>query len=320
MIPVRTLSPDEQPELIASSRRRPARRGGAIGAGAHLRARNLCWEKCLLPALAFALLFLPACAQVLHHREFSVLGKSTQLLVVTTPAWTAQTGVLYRYERTRPNTAWRQVGHAIGVVVGKNGLGWEERPKPNVENAALQDADDFPVPDPGSARKASDPVKKAGDLRSPAGVFRIGSAFGRAAQAPPGWKMPYSSLSSTTEFTNDPKSKFHDQGLARTAMPSDGKSAEPVPGVGSFDWGLVLQQNAGPMRPGDGSCTFLDIWSGPGEPTTGCTATAKEQIKILLGWLDPNRQPLLVQLPAAEYTVLEKSWGLPPIAAQHNQE
>jgi len=322
MIPVRIPSPKEQPESNAAFRRSPARRIGAISyARAHLQVQYLNLPAWLFLSTVLTLLWQPASAQVLHHREISVLGNSTQLLVVTTPAWTAQTGVLHRYERSQPDMAWQLVGHAIGVVVGKNGLGWEEeRPKLNVEDAARQDSDIFVPPDPGTARTADDPAKKEGDMRSPAGVFRVGPAFGSAAQEPPGWRMPYWGLNSSTECVNDPKSKFYNHMLSRTAIPPDWKSSEPMQGVNSFDWGLIIQQNVFPVHPGDGSCIFLDVWSGPGKPTTGCTATAKEQIMILLGWLDPNRQPLLVQLPAAKYKALEKAWGLPALAAQRNRE
>lgn len=315
MIPLRMQLPMEQTEPIAAFRRRPARGNGAIPcAVAPLPVRNVNLRSWLLLSLFLTLLWQPAFPQVLHHREISVLGDSTQLLVVTTPAWTAQTGVLQRYERSGPNMAWREVGHAVGVVVGKNGLGWEqERPKQNTEDAALQDTNVFPTPDPGIARTANDPVKKEGDMRSPAGVFNVGPAFGSAAEPPPGWRMPYWSLNSTTECVNDPQSKFYNHVLSRMAVPPDWKSAEQMLGVGAFQWGLIIQQNTAPIRPGDGACIFLDVWSGPGKPTTGCTATAKEQIKILLAWLDPNRQPLLVQLPAAEYEALEKAWGLPPL-------
>jgi hypothetical protein len=47
-------------------------------------------------------------------------------------------------------------------------------------------------------------------------------------------------------------------------------------------------------------------------------ATAVERMQIILGWLDPARAPMLVQLPAAQYTALEKSWELPPLPKAAN--
>jgi hypothetical protein len=34
-------------------------------------------------------------------------------------------------------------------------------------------------------------------------------------------------------------------------------------------------------------------------------------MELLLGWLDPDRKPLLVQLPAAQYQKLGHRWNLP---------
>jgi hypothetical protein len=33
----------------------------------------------------------------------------------------------------------------------------------------------------------------------------------------------------------------------------------------------------------------------------------------LLRWLDPKRNPLIVQLPAGEYEKLKQHWGLPAL-------
>jgi hypothetical protein len=53
------------------------------------------------------------------------------------------------------------------------------------------------------------------------------------------------------------------------------------------------------------------IWRGPGQPTVGCTAMPQADLELLLGWLDPKRKPLLVQLPAAQYQKLRHRWNLP---------
>jgi D-alanyl-D-alanine dipeptidase len=57
----------------------------------------------------------------------------------------------------------------------------------------------------------------------------------------------------------------------------------------------------------------MHIWRGPGQPTVGCTAMAQADLESLLGWLDPERKPLLVQLPAAQYQKLRHRWNLPAI-------
>ena len=51
--------------------------------------------------------------------------------------------------------------------------------------------------------------------------------------------------------------------------------------------------------PGHGSCIFLHISPTPGTGTAGCTAMAAPALDEVMRWLDPARQPALVQMPAA---------------------
>jgi D-alanyl-D-alanine dipeptidase len=57
----------------------------------------------------------------------------------------------------------------------------------------------------------------------------------------------------------------------------------------------------------------MHIWLGTGEGTVGCTAMAQENVETLLGWLDPGKKPLLLQLPRAQYKHIKKRWKLPPL-------
>jgi hypothetical protein len=239
----------------------------------------------------------PATAQVLRREPFA-LRDSTQLLVVTTPEWNAGFGMLQRYERSSTSRTWKSVGHPVAVVVGQNGLGWDET------QAA----------DPEEARNLNDPVKKEGDLRSPAGIFHLGTTFGYASEKPSTWLMPYLHLTSSTVCVDDPKSKFYNRVLDLTAVSPDWTSSEHMlRNDDLYRWGLVVEQNDDPAQPGDGSCIFMHIWPGPGQRTVGCTATAEEQLEVVLGWLDPSQKPLLVQLPEFKYAALEKAWGLPAL-------
>ena len=172
---------------------------------------------------------------------------------------------------------------------------------------------------PGYARSPSDPVKKEGDHKSPAGLFRLGEAFGYAAKEPAGWKMKYVPLSSSTDCVDDSQSRFYNQILDSSTVSPDWKSAEHMRDAGeAYRWGLVIQHNAHPARPGDGSCVFMHIWGGSGHGTEGCTAMPEPQIMSILGWLKPSANPLLVQMPIQQYRRLAKAMSLPapPTAAK----
>lgn len=234
-----------------------------------------------------------------------ILSRSTQIIVVTTSSWDAVEGRLQRYERSGTQETWNAVGEPISVVVGKKGLGW---------GIGLSATDD------SNLRIASDPVKREGDGKSPAGVFALGTAFGYASEPLPGLKMEYLNLNPSIECVDDPGSKHYNRIVDRSVVTPDWNSSEHMRDVGeSYRWGIVVDHNgivmgaASPPEPGGGSCVFLHIWQSRSEGTAGCTAMSRMDLERLLVWLDPARKPLLVQLPEPAYERLSKHWSLPKL-------
>jgi hypothetical protein len=228
-----------------------------------------------------------------------VLRTSLQMVLVTTPDWSTVDGHLQRYERTSAGGEWKPVGDPIAIVVGKKGMAWGAGVVPT---------------DGAGIRDSADPVKKEGDGKSPAGLFRIGSAFGYAAQPPASWKMSYISLTPTVECVDDAASQFYNQVVDRATVTPDWNSSEHMANVGiAYRWGAVVNQNMNPIVPNGGSCVFIHVWGGPGMGTAGCTAMAQEQLEPILAWLDPAKNPLLVQLPVADYKKLRQAWHLPSL-------
>ena len=98
--------------------------------------------------------------------------------------------------------------------------------------------------------------------------------------------------------------------------------------VGNFDWkssekmftvrpqydlGVFVAYNSYPAIPGNGSCIFLHIWKDANTGTAGCTAMARENLEKVVRWLDPTKNPYLVQMPEAEYDSQRKSLKLPKL-------
>src|SRR5579871_1777988 len=179
------------------------------------------------------------------------------------------------------------IGNAIPVSLGRSGLGWGEGLHP---------------------AQSSGPVKKEGDGRSPAGIFRMGTAFG---YRPLDGKWPYRVLTPDTECVDDAQSKRYNRLVDRSTEKVDWKSSEKM--LRSDDLyriGIVVLHNDQPI-PGKGSCIFLHIRATPESATVGCTAMEPNHIETILKWLDPAKRPILVQLPKAEYQRLKKEWELP---------
>lgn len=236
--------------------------------------------------------------------EPSPFGHSTQMIAVTTSGWNAVEGRLQRYERVTAQENWRALGEPISIVVGENGLGWG-----------------IGVIDDRGVRATRDPVKREGDGRAPAGVFALGTAFGYAAQPLPGLKLPYLTLSPTTECVDDISSKHYNRIVDRSVVSPDWSSSEKMRNTGeSYRWGIVIDHNgiitdrdAVSPEPGGGSCVFLHIWHSHDQGTAGCTAMSQVELETLLTWLDPARKPLLVQLPQPVYEGLIHRWLLPEL-------
>jgi hypothetical protein len=236
-------------------------------------------------------------------KEPRALSSSTQMIVVTRDSWDSPQGTLRRYERQRSGHPWHAVGGPIAVMIGKSGLGW---------GTGLLKPPKQGVRDPMD----KDPVKKEGDGKAPAGVFHLSKIFGYAAQAQPGWKMPYISLTPTIECVDDEKSKFYNTLVDTSTISPDWGNHENENMRRSDDlyrWGILVDHNANPPVPGGGSCIFMHIWRGPAQPTVGCTAMPQADLEMLLGWLAPERKPLLVQLPVAQYQKLRHHWNLPAV-------
>ena len=216
-----------------------------------------------------------------------LLEKAQQMLVVTTPGWNNVDGTMRRFEKQ--DGKWQPVGGAFPIVVAKNGLGWDA----NTEVPAAISA----------------PMKKEGDGRSPAGVFKITELFGfePAMQA----KLPYQPLTESIECVDDANSMAYNQIVDRKDIPNpDWDSSEKMRTIDQYQIGAVVDYNS-PKVPGAGSCIFLHIWKGPGHGTAGCTAMDEEKVQELANWMDEKKNPILVQLPAAIYERVRMSWQLP---------
>ena len=224
----------------------------------------------------------------------SGLSASRQMLLVTTKDWNSVTGTMRRFARKSAQDKWLEAAKPISIVVGRNGLGWG-RGLP------------LPVTLPG-------PIKHEGDGKSPAGVFRLGSAFGLAEpDKMKDIKLPYRQLTESIECVDDVKSTNYNSIVDRAQQsPPDWNSSEKMRAVGAqYRLGIVVDHNVEPRENGGGSCIFIHIWQSAATGTSGCTAMAPENIETIIRWLNPEEHPVLVQLPEAACKELQGKLALP---------
>jgi D-alanyl-D-alanine dipeptidase len=219
------------------------------------------------------------------------LGASQQMVVVTASNWQATVGWLRRFERS--DKGWQVSGPPFRVVLGRGGLGWGRGA--------------HPLPQPG-------PQKQEGDGRSPAGIFPLPYAFGYAApDSVREIKLPYVQCTISLECVDDTNSSYYNVIVdRRSVVGPDWKSSEKMRrSDDEYRLGIFVGHDSSPAQPGAGSCIFIHIWKGPDVPTSGCTAMSAGAIESLLGWLDGQAHPVLVQLPETEYQRFQTAWGLP---------
>ncbi len=217
-------------------------------------------------------------------------GSVSQLIVVRSQTWMETTGLLERYEKE--NGQWTRVGKAWPVSLGSKGMAW---------GRGLHSLD------------LNGPVKKESDKKAPAGIYKVGQAYGPSLTPPVNSIWPYQHINEKWFCVDDPKSVAYNR-VVNCDNPciKDWRSAEEMRRKDHlYDWVINIDQNFPDIKSDCGSCIFFHVWRKPGSPTEGCTAMSEENIRELLAWLKPQAQPHLVQLPKDIYEKLKSVWTLP---------
>ncbi len=217
------------------------------------------------------------------------LRKSSQLILVLARDWNATKAKLHTFERDDAGS-WKPAGIDSDVVIGRKGMAW---------GIGLH----------GGCRSGG-PCKQEGDERSPAGSFELDEVFG-VASAPPS-HFPYRQIHADTEAIDDPGSRYYNRLVDARQLPrKDWASSEHMLRMDEiYRLGIIVRHNWR-QKPDAGSCIFLHTWLGAEEGTSGCTAMPALVLQRLIRWIDQAKQPVLVQLPLAEYHRLQSNWKLP---------
>ncbi len=208
--------------------------------------------------------------------ETSLPASCQQVMLVLSPHAESVPARLWLLEREGTG-GWRTIAGPLSVTLGRKGLAWGEGEHTTQAPAGFR-------------------VKREGDGCSPAGVFRIPFAFGLANAEEAAWlRLPYTPLTPTIIGVDDPKSRHYNQVVDNAKVERDWDSNEAmIRHDGLYRWGAFIAHNPNGI-PGLGSCIFLHLWPGPGESTAGCTGMSEEDIRTVLRWLDPGKDPRIVQ-------------------------
>jgi L,D-peptidoglycan transpeptidase YkuD (ErfK/YbiS/YcfS/YnhG family) len=229
--------------------------------------------------------------------SFRIPSATRQLIVGVATDWDANTVELGRFER-RKGGAWQRVGQTWPGRLGRAGLAWGRglAPATPPENVTM---------------------KVEGDLRSPAGVFTLGAAYGYAPDVDRNLKQPYVRVTSRDLFVEDPASPLYNTHVRldrepQTAWEKDQRMELSDP---AHSLQLFIGHNAPPdVAAGAGSAILFHNWRRNGDATTaGCTAMAPSWMSEIVRWIDPAKAPLYVLLPREYYASVASTWRLPPL-------
>ncbi|MEY3393899.1 MAG: hypothetical protein RL346_135 [Verrucomicrobiota bacterium] len=223
---------------------------------------------------------------------FELPADSTQCIVGISEGWDSSHVTLSRHEKR--SGKWVKVGKEWQGRLGSKGLAWGRGLHPNPPRATL---------------------KQEGDKRSPAGVFDLGGVWGAHQSINKHAKMPYHQVTSRDLWVEDPHSALYNQFLSLKHEPRTEweKKAQMVQNDHSHSLKWFIKHNSTPaVVPNGGSSIFFHIWRREGaSASAGCTTMEENKLREMIATVDPERRPLYVLLPRAEYDQRKPTWKLP---------
>jgi L,D-peptidoglycan transpeptidase YkuD (ErfK/YbiS/YcfS/YnhG family) len=239
----------------------------------------------------YAALLIALCIGGVLHAQVKDFGKefqTKQLIIVTAPSWNSIHGTLSFYEADGENK-WIAVLQNVSVTLGRTGMAWGKGLQPAHLNIGT--------------------LKHEGDGKSPAGIFMLTTLFSYGEMKS---KMDHIIADSTLYCVDDVNSAYYNQLVNTRNISKDWNSAEDMKRKDVlYKAGVVVAYNTNPVRKGDGSCIFLHIWKSSDDSTSGCTAMTESNLQMIIQALDKKKNPVLVQMPVAEYAHMKKNYILP---------
>jgi len=210
----------------------------------------------------------------------SSLFSFEQIVVVIADNLDSNRATLQSYELHEDT--YHKYADSFEVNLGTNGLAWRKNPFIVIKDALY---------------------KKEGDLKSPAGIFKLSTVYGYAPSIQTA--MDYTP-SSENLICIDDTSSHHYNSIQKI---------DSALNISSFEWmkredklykyAIFVEHNSDKVD-GDGSCIFMHIQKAISASTAGCTSMHETQLKELIMWLDKKKQPLLVQIPKSKCLKYER--------------
>lgn len=190
------------------------------------------------------------------------IGNSEQAVVVTTSSFENVLANIQLFEKD--NGQWKQISSQFSGDVGMHGFTWN---------------------------------KVEGDGKTPIGKFSFGTGFGKDAN--PGTQIEYRQVNNNDYWVDDSNSSLYNTWQAGPANGRWSSGEKLLRSDWLYDYAVAINYNTEKAR-GKGSAIFLHIWRGPGSGTAGCVATSQDNLLKIIRWLNPAKNPVIIQGPMSE--------------------
>lgn len=205
-------------------------------------------------------------ALLIAEHNKSNLENSEQLLVVYNYKPENYSAVLVALERKDRN--WVVKDNPVEAGIGKNGF--------------------------------APPLNKLeGDGKSPTGIFRLGKLFTYEKQV--NTLMEYQQTTKDDKWIDDPNSQDYNTFIRGS---TNAKSYENLLlKSDAYKYCMVIEYNMNPVIKGKGSAIFFHLGIKKPYFTAGCVAINENNMKLIVNWLDPKRNPTIIM---GNFNVLKK--------------
>lgn len=136
--------------------------------------------------------------------------------------------------------------------------------------------------------------KVEGDLKTPAGLFTLGPAFGILDAPETG--LSYRQADENNYWVDDPASSLYNTWTELTDGRGWSSAEHLIDYSPQYNYSVVINYNMSPTVPDAGSAIFLHCGSNA---TAGCIAIGQEDMLSVLAWLDETAAPSILIYSAA---------------------
>ena len=248
---------------------------------------------------AIQLLMLSCTDKLSYEKE--LIGNSSNIVLVVSENWNDSLAQVYLLSRS--DMGYKKASESMNGIIGKKGLGIGIGEHTDASFQQFKNVDE------------NIPIKKEGDKKSPAGIFKIGKIMGFADSLPFSSDLEYKKITQGLHAVDDSDSEYYNQivnaNLLKPLFHDYYNSYEDMFHLQhAYDWLFEIKHNSERI-PEKGSNIFFHIRNVNGSGTAGCTAVNRDDLLQILKFID--KQTLVIQLPEEIYQKVHKELNLPLI-------